>query len=68
MAEEKLLNIWVLVGSILILYGAIITGCGVYYAYNGTPNTVLGETNPSLWWGIVMFGSGILLLSAGKKK
>jgi len=60
--QEKMVSIWFLVGMILCLFGAIITGCGLYYASTGVPNTVMNETNPSLWWGAIILVSGIILL------
>lgn len=65
--KEQMLNIWVLVGFILTVYGVIITGCGLYYNWFGLPTTVMGETNPSLWWGGIILVSGIILISAGRK-
>lgn len=60
--QEKMVSIWVLVGMILCLFGSIITGCGLYYASTGVQNTVMNETNPSLWWGSIILVSGIILL------
>lgn len=65
---EGMISIWHLVGLILTLYGAIITGCGLYYAMTGVPQTVAGSSNPSLWWGIIILVSGIIFIVAGKNK
>ncbi len=66
--NEKALSIWTWVGIILCIYGIIITSMGVYYHFAGHPQTVLAETNPSLWWGAIILFGGILLWVVGKKK
>ncbi len=65
--NEGMINIWSLVGYILVVYGVIITGCGIYYKINGTPETVMGSLNPSLWWGMIILASGIIFTFIGKK-
>ena len=66
---DEMISIWHLVGLILTLYGVIITGCGLYYAMYGVPtNTISGESNPSLWWGILILVSGVIFIVLGKNK
>lgn len=56
------LSIWFFVGAMLVLYGVIVLGSGLF----GTPRpTVLGDTQPSLWWGAVMLGGGLPFLIGG---
>ena len=52
---------------VLTVYGTIITLTGIYYAATELPRTVLGETNPSLWWGAFMLFSGIVFLFIGRR-
>lgn len=66
--EDEMFSIWALVGAILLVYGIIITGCGVYYMINGLPPTVAGESNPSLWWGAIILVAGIIFTIIGRKK
>ncbi|MBC7473557.1 MAG: hypothetical protein H7263_04645 [Candidatus Sericytochromatia bacterium] len=66
--SEEMLSIWNLVGIILVVYGLIITGCGVYYAINGIPKIISNESNPSLWWGIIILISGIIFTIFGRNK
>ena len=63
----KFISIWTWVGIILSVYGVIITGTGVYYAATELPRTVLGHTNPGLWWGFFMVISGVLFLLIGRR-
>jgi hypothetical protein len=65
--EPKMLSIWFLVGLILVIYGLILLGCGVYYAVNpGAATTVLAELNPSLWWGGGVAGLGLMFVIFGR--
>jgi hypothetical protein len=59
--KEKMVSIWTWVGLILLIYGILIVGAGVYYISHPQPQ-VLGELNPSLWWGALMTISGVAFL------
>jgi hypothetical protein len=63
----KLISIWTWVGIVLLGYGLIITATGIYYVFAGPPATVLGNLNPSLWWGAIMLVAGVVLLLLGKR-
>jgi drug/metabolite transporter (DMT)-like permease len=55
--------IWYFVGLLLVILGAIILISGIYLYFNPSPHTtVLGETHPSIWWGLVMLIAGALFL------
>jgi len=63
----KMVSIWFLVGLILVIYGLILTGCGVYYqAHPELLTQKLGELNPSLWWGSGMAGLGAIFILFGR--
>jgi hypothetical protein len=63
----KMLSIWLLVGLILVIYGLILAGCGVYYrAHPELLTQTLGELNPSLWWGAGMAGLGAVFVVFGR--
>jgi hypothetical protein len=64
--KMKMLPVWFWVGIVLIVYGIIIIGCGIYYLFHPS-NTALSHLHPSLWWGGIMFGGGIILLLIGKR-
>ena len=63
----KFVSIWTWVGLILTVYGIIITGTGIYFAATELPQTVLGHTNPNLWWGIFMLVSGFVFILIGRR-
>lgn len=55
MSETKMKPIWFFVGLILLVMGGIIFLTGLYQLVNPpTVKTVLDETHPSIWWGIIM--------------
>ncbi|HCF58367.1 MAG TPA: hypothetical protein DFS52_10290 [Myxococcales bacterium] len=56
--------IWFFVGLILLVYGLIIVGSGLFSAPRPT---VLAETKPALWWGGIMSVVGAIFLAAGWK-
>lgn len=61
--------IWYFVGLILLSIGGIIFVNGIYLLINPPEiKTVLAETHPSVWWGIIMVVSGLLLYLNNRNK
>lgn len=61
--------IWYFVGLILLSIGGIIFVNGIYLLINPPETkTVLAETHPSVWWGIIMVVSGLLLYLNNRNK
>jgi hypothetical protein len=61
--------IWYFVGLIMIVIGTIIFLTGIYHLINPPAvKTILFETYPNLWWGLIMvlFG-GIMFLKTRKQ-
>lgn len=56
-----MLDIWFFAGMVLVCYGIILIGVGIYYLFNPYRSTVLAELHPNLWWGGIMFLSGLVL-------
>lgn len=65
--QARFVSIWTWVGLILVVYGTLIGATGVYFAATKLPETVLGHTNPNLWWGIFMLVSGIVFFLIGRR-
>jgi hypothetical protein len=64
---DKMLSIWFFVSIVLGVYGIIVTAIGVMTAMRGEmPKSVMGQTNPSLWWGAVMVVFALLLFVADR--
>ena len=69
MTEQKMKPIWYFVGLILLIIGCIIFLTGIYQLINPPlEKTVLAETHPDIWWGIVIavFG-GIMFFKTRKE-
>jgi len=64
--KMKMLPVWFWVGIVLITYGLIIIGSGIYYIFH-PPDTALPHLHPSLWWGGIMLTGGIIFLFIGKR-
>jgi hypothetical protein len=48
------LSIWFFCGILMLAYGIVLTGTGVYEHFGHQPNTVLANLEPTLWWGIFL--------------
>lgn len=66
-----MLDIWFFVSLVLLCYGLILIGTGIYYLIIPYQKTVLAHLHPNLWWGGIMFLGGIIFLWVswnGKKR
>ena len=45
------LSIWFFCGILMLAYGIVLTGTGVYEHFGHQPSTVLANLQPTLWWG-----------------
>ncbi|NMB82801.1 MAG: hypothetical protein GYA14_13390 [Ignavibacteria bacterium] len=61
--------IWYFVGLILLVMGGLIFLTGVYQLLNPPEiKTVLSETHPNVWWGIIMFLFGGFMFLKTRKQ
>jgi hypothetical protein len=51
--DHHMIPVWFFVGVILLIYGVIILGTGIY-EYSSPPPTVLASTHPAVWWGALL--------------
>lgn len=56
MSEQKhYISIWFFVGSLLLFYGILIMGTGIYNYFNPPEATVaLAELHAGIWWGALL--------------
>ena len=56
MSEQKhYIPIWFFVGTLLLFYGVLITGAGLYYLFAPMPNEVaLAHLHAPIWWGALL--------------
>lgn len=62
MVENKGISIWFFIGTLLLLYGIIITGANIYEAYypSFARRTVLEDMHFGIWWGILLTILGVI--------
>lgn len=62
MPNEEQIPIWFFIGGILLVYGVLIMGAGIYELFSPPPpeaRVALYDLHADIWWGAVMivFGS-----------
>jgi hypothetical protein len=61
MHDEDQIPIWLFIGGILLLYGVLIFGAGVYAAFSPPPpedRVALFHLHADIWWGLFMAAVG----------
>jgi len=60
MAERaKRIPIWFFIGMLLLAYGVLILGAGIWDVVSPPPNpVVLNELHAGVWWGALLLGIG----------
>ena len=51
--DQHMIPVWFFVGVILLIYGLIILGTGIY-EFSTPPPTVLASMHPAVWWGALL--------------
>jgi hypothetical protein len=56
------LSIWFFSGILLLAYGLLIAGTGIWelFGHAPTPLPVLYQLHPAIWWGGMMTAFGLL--------
>lgn len=60
MAEERerhAIPVWFFIGVLLLIYGVLILGSGIYH-FSNPPSTVLAHLHPAIWWGAILIVIG----------
>ena len=53
--KGHVIPIWLFVGALLLIYGLLILGSGIYDLYHPPEHaTVLAELHPQIWWGALL--------------
>lgn len=62
MADKKhFLSIWLFIGALLLVYGVLILGSGIYDLINPPANPpVLAELHAPIWWGGLLTVLGLI--------
>jgi hypothetical protein len=60
-SEQKEIPIWFFIGSLVLAYGIIILGTGLYHLVSPPPHPVmLANLHADLWWGILLIVVGLI--------
>ena len=52
-----MVSIWFFVGVLLLIYGVLILGAGIY-GVSHPPNVVLADLHAEIWWGALLIVMG----------
>jgi len=59
--ETHAISIWFFIGVVLVVYGALILGAGVYGLFVPPAHpVVLNELHAGVWWGAILLAGGIV--------
>ncbi len=65
-----MISIWFFIGVLLLMYGVLILGTGLYeWLANQPPNVVHAELHAAIWWGallIILGGIYAIRFAPGK--
>jgi len=66
--HEKMISIWVFIGLLLLVYGALIMGQGMWELFVPPSRpVVLAELRAGLWWGALMLIMGAIFVGANSR-
>ena len=61
MHRPGMLSIWFFIGMLLLVYGVLILGAGLYELISGElPNVVLANLHAAVWWGALLIVLGAI--------
>jgi hypothetical protein len=63
MESEHQIPIWFFIGALLLVYGIIITGAGIYALFFPPPEAqrvALFQYHADIWWGLLLIVVGTL--------
>ena len=59
-SHKGMISIWFFIGILLLAYGVLIAGAGLYeFAHPPEKPVVLANLHAGLWWGTVLLALGV---------
>jgi hypothetical protein len=58
MHRSGMISIWFFIGALLLVYGILILGAGLY-GLTHPPTVVLADLHVGIWWGLLLIVLGI---------
>ncbi len=64
--KPKFISIWLFIGALLLIYGVLILGSGIYDYLNppAVQKIVLAELHAPIWWGALLTVMGLIYVIA----
>jgi hypothetical protein len=59
MHRPGMISIWFFIGVLLLAYGILILGAGIY-GLSHPPDVKLAELNAGIWWGVLLTVLGLI--------
>ncbi len=61
MHDEHQVPIWFFIGGLLLIYGVLILGAGIYNLISPPPppRVALFELHADIWWSVLMIAAGL---------
>jgi hypothetical protein len=61
MTRPGLISIWFFIGVIVLIYGVLILGAGIYYDLieHSPANVVMADLHAGIWWGALLTVIGV---------
>jgi len=61
MHRQGMISIWFFIGALLLLYGILILGAGLYELVNPPLQPVVRQDlHAGIWWGVLLFALGLI--------
>ena len=57
MHRPGMVSIWFFIGVLLLIYGILILGAGIY-GLKHTPEVVMASLHAEIWWGVLLIAMG----------
>lgn len=62
--KPQFISIWFFIGSLLVTYGILILGAGIYELVRPPAHqVVLAELHAPIWWGAVLLALGFIYVA-----
>ena len=58
MHRQGMVSVWFFIGVLLLVYGVLILGAGIY-ALSHPPNVHFANLHPEIWWGALLIVMGL---------
>jgi hypothetical protein len=69
--EKHFISVWFFIGALLVIYGVLILGSGLYGLFAPPAHAVaMSHLHIGIWWGsiMVLFGPGYVIRFWSKRK